>query len=52
VESMEEPVWSFIEGWLQNNLPTLIDQSFDRFKRSLPILRHQRVHLNPRWVDE
>jgi hypothetical protein len=51
-ESMEEPVWSFIEGWLQNNLPTLIDQSFDRFKRSLPILRHQRVHLDPRWVDE
>jgi hypothetical protein len=51
-ESMEEPVWSFIEGWLQSNLPTLIDQSFDRFKRSLPVLRHQRVHLNARWGDE
>jgi hypothetical protein len=51
-ESMEEPVWSYIEGWLQSNLPALIDQSFDRFKRSLPVLKHQQVHLNPRWVEE
>ncbi len=51
-ETLEEPVWSFIEGWLQNHLPALIDQSFDRFKRSLPVSRLRRIHLNPRWVDE
>jgi hypothetical protein len=51
-EAMEEPVWSFIEGWLQSNLPALIDQSFERFKRSLPVSSHRRIHLNPRWADE
>jgi hypothetical protein len=42
-ELSEPDVWSFIEGWLQGNLPGLIEDSFVRFKRSLPVSRVQMV---------
>jgi hypothetical protein len=43
--------WAFIEGWLQGNLPALIDEAFVRFRRSLPVLEYKCTSLNRRWVD-
>ena len=48
----EEDLWSFIEGWLQSHLPALIEESLDRFRRSLPVTGYKRTPMNERWVDE
>jgi hypothetical protein len=47
----EGDVWSFIEGWLQGNLPGLIDEAFARFERSLPVSGYKWTSLNRRWAD-
>ena len=48
----EGDIWSFIEGWLQGNLPALIDEALVRFKKSMPVSRYEWTSLNRRWVDE
>lgn len=50
-ESDEQGVWSFIEGWLQENLPRLIDESLARFQKSLPVAGYKQTAINRRWVD-
>ncbi|MBN2033829.1 MAG: hypothetical protein JW836_11175 [Deltaproteobacteria bacterium] len=50
-ELREGDIWSFIEGWLQGNLPGLIEESFLRFKKSLPVTACKRTPFNRRWVD-
>ena len=45
-------IWHFIEGWLQANLPGLLDEAFVRFKKSLPVSGYQWTSINRRWVDE
>jgi hypothetical protein len=47
----EGDIWSFIETWLQANLPALIDEAFVRFKRSMPVSGYKWTSLNQRWVD-
>ncbi len=51
-EHDEESLWAFIRDWLQSNLPELIDQSFEKFKRSLPVKGYERVPMGNRWTDE
>jgi hypothetical protein len=52
MESKDEDLWPIIEGWLQSNLPALIDEALVRFRRSLPVSGYQRTPMNQRWVDE
>ena len=51
-EMGEDRIWSFMEDWLQANLPGLIDEAFVRFKKSLPVSGYQWTSVNRRWVDE
>jgi hypothetical protein len=51
-ESSEDHVWSYIEGWLQANLPALLDEAFSRFRKSLPVSGYKWTSMNRRWVDE
>jgi hypothetical protein len=51
-EPGEESLWVFIQKWLQSNLPELIDQSFEKFKRSLPVKGYERIPMGSRWTDE
>jgi len=51
-ESSEDDVWSYIEGWLQANLPALLDEALSRFRKSLPVSGYQWTSMNRRWVDE
>ena len=51
-ESSEDHVWSYIEGWLQANLPSLLDEAFSRFRKSLPVSGYKWTSMNRRWVDE
>lgn len=48
----EEALWPSIQDWLQSNLPLLIEDSMDRFKKSLPTRGYERAHLNKRWANE
>jgi hypothetical protein len=48
----ESNMWPLIEGWLQGNLPSLLDEAFVRFKKSLPVSDYKRTSLNRRWVEE
>jgi hypothetical protein len=48
----EEVLWPTIQDWLQGNLPLLIEERMEKFKKSLPTRGYERVHLNKRWADE
>jgi hypothetical protein len=51
-EPGEESLSAFIQKWLQSNLPELIDQSFEKFKRSLPVKGYERIPMAKGWTDE
>jgi hypothetical protein len=48
----EESLWTSIQEWLQTHLPELIDQSFERFRRSLPVKGYEHIPMGNRWTDE
>lgn len=50
-ETSDSEVWSLIEGWLQANLPGLIDEAFVRFNKSLPVSGYKWTPMNRRWLD-
>lgn len=51
-EVSQSDAWSFMEGWLQANLPALIDEALLRFNKSLPVSGYKWTSFNRRWVDE
>ncbi|MEJ2724897.1 MAG: hypothetical protein P8175_09675 [Deltaproteobacteria bacterium] len=51
-DEQEESLWTSIQQWLQSNLPLLMDDTMNRFKKTLPTRAYERLHLRKRWVDE
>ena len=48
----EHSVLDFVQQWLQNNLPGIVDECFDKFKREFPVTAYECLYLNHRWMDE
>jgi Serine dehydrogenase proteinase len=51
-EPGEESLWAFIQEWLKSYLPELIDQSFEKFKKSLPVKGYERLPMAKGWTNE
>lgn len=48
----EYSVLDFVQQWLQNNLPGIVNGCFDKFKNEFPVTAYDCLHLNQRWTHE
>ncbi|MFO7739344.1 MAG: hypothetical protein R6V46_12775 [Desulfatiglandaceae bacterium] len=52
IEVNEQSVFDYVQTWLQSNLPHIIHDCFDEFRKEFPVHTYERLHLNKRWVDQ
>lgn len=48
----ENSILAFIQQWLQNNLPGIVNECFHTFSKGFPVIAYERLFLNQRWIDE
>jgi hypothetical protein len=48
----ENSILAFIQQWLQNNVPCIVNECFHKFSRGFPVTAYEQVYLNQRWVDK
>jgi hypothetical protein len=48
----ERSILNFIQQWLQNNVPGIVNECFQKFSRGFPVTAYERLNLNQRWIDE
>jgi hypothetical protein len=48
----ENSILAFIRQWLQNNVPHIINECFQKFSREFPVTAYEQVYINQRWIDE
>jgi len=51
-EANEDSVTSNIQQWLEDWLPGVVREAFEKLWRSFPISAYERLDLNKRWEDE
>ncbi len=48
----EHSILNFIQQWLQNNVPYIVNECFHKFSRGFPVKAYEQLYLNQRWIDE
>jgi hypothetical protein len=48
----ENSILAFIQQWLQNNVPGIVNECFCTFSRGFPVAGYERIYLNQRWITE
>jgi len=48
----EPSILNFIQQWLQNNVPCIVNECFQKFSKGFPVTAYERLYLNQRWIDE
>ena len=48
----EHSIFDFLQEWLQSNLPGIVNECFDKFKKQFPVTAYERLYLKQGWVDE
>ena len=51
-EANEDSITSNIQQWLEDWLPGVVREAFEKLSRSFPISAYERLDLNKRWEDE
>jgi hypothetical protein len=52
IQLNQQAILGFIQQWLQQILPGIIDASLEQYRKQFPVAAYHRTELNKAWVDE